>query len=676
MRLQTAGLFLALAVATAQADVHFSGLYHNNTNLNPQTEAVPSFPTNTFLELQYDRSNVVFHFLTQSPAGNPDESVEASVRIFSTHTETPGAFFQANVVLSETNLFHGAVTNGTATLDLWRVDWTPPHGFAGAVFYAPRILVRDTNGVQTDQQYLLATIGTNTGPQWGDNSAFYPENPQAIGDNPFDHDYSFAWTNAAPLNYDMIYFNNTNAALPENEEVPGLGGIKFFQFNTASNEQSYIHTIVPQGAINGYSVRAFLTDGPGLFTFGGTFLTNVVLTPTNQFHGLPTSGAVTMDVWRAGFYPPSGWIGTIFYAPQIFTALDGSPYLVRNDGLYTNNWLTDPQQFHTDPVARDWSFTVASPIVRTSLQRDFLYHNNTNLNPQQEFIPDTDGLRFLQVDYSKTTTTFYVITDSPLNLVPGEGLSLEIRTSYTTNGVDYVDQYTPMVFDRNILLSPNSFHGATTSGTRQVDLWRAEWPQPTANGQAITNAITVYYAPLLKTSSGTHQTDYTWLLTRIVAGGPGYGTNNYPVYPQLFGADPFSQDYFYVNQFTVLDADGDGMADAWEMTHFGTTTNAAGGDVDEDEWTNLDEYIADTQPTNPASFFGTITNAALAADVLTLVVNPSSTERLYDAYVTTDLLQQAWSAYGLAVQGNGGVLTLFVTNNAPTRNYRSGVRLP
>lgn len=42
------------------------------------------------------------------------------------------------------------------------------------------------------------------------------------------------------------------------------------------------------------------------------------------------------------------------------------------------------------------------------------------------------------------------------------------------------------------------------------------------------------------------------------------------------------------------DADGDGMADAWELAQFGSTTNQPGDDYDGDGSSNLNEYLAQT----------------------------------------------------------------------------------
>lgn len=50
------------------------------------------------------------------------------------------------------------------------------------------------------------------------------------------------------------------------------------------------------------------------------------------------------------------------------------------------------------------------------------------------------------------------------------------------------------------------------------------------------------------------------------------------------------------------DTDGDGIADAWELLHFGDLTIAnSKSDFDHDGFTDLQEYLADTDPKDPSS---------------------------------------------------------------------------
>ena len=669
-------------VGIARADVHFTGLYHNNTNLNAQTEAVPSLPTNTFLEVNYAAGNVSVYFLTESPAGNVDESVDASVRFYSNLLQEPGATFVTNVTLEPTNLFHGAVASGSQALDLWRVVWTPPHGFSGPVYYSPHVVTK-FNGNQTDQQYLLSSIGGNVGAQWGDNSFFYTTNAQFIGDDPFGLDFSFVWTNYTPLNFDYFYFNNTGTALPQAEDVPGLGGTKFLEWDYNPTNPSYAYLVAPVGGLSSMQTRFYFVNGGGEIYRPGAFYTNVVISDTNQFHSQPASGAVTLEVWRTAFYPPAGWSNeSVYYAHQITTPQDGAAWLV-TDPLgteavnVTNNYIAPQYVYTGGPFGRDWGFTPTAGIVRASIQRDYLYHNNTGLNPQTEQIPSAPGKTFLSVNNATTTTTFYVITDHPANTIPGETVYVQIRIDYDNPEYGFSPQYYNMAFDQNLVItSTPGFHGLPVSGTHTVDLWRFDWPMPRSTNApftVFTNAFAVYYSPFIKTVTGQfgYQTDFTFLLAN---GTP----NSYPVDPQYYGSNPFGNDFSYNHQFVSADADLDGLPDQWEQDKFGTTTNSATGDNDADGLDNLSEYIADTSPTDINSFFGIITNATRAANTESLIVNPSSTARVYDVYFATNLLSApVWTAAGLLVPGNGGTLVLTFTNGADAVRYlRTGVKLP
>ncbi len=47
----------------------------------------------------------------------------------------------------------------------------------------------------------------------------------------------------------------------------------------------------------------------------------------------------------------------------------------------------------------------------------------------------------------------------------------------------------------------------------------------------------------------------------------------------------------------TLDSDSDGLPDAWEYAYFGNLNQTASGNYDNDELTNLTEYIKGTDPT-------------------------------------------------------------------------------
>lgn len=116
----------------------------------------------------------------------------------------------------------------------------------------------------------------------------------------------------------------------------------------------------------------------------------------------------------------------------------------------------------------------------------------------------------------------------------------------------------------------------------------------------------------------------------------------------------------------VYDNDYDRLPDDWEVLHFGSLTNSAGGtnDWDNDVFIDYHEYIADTDPRNPSDYFSIRSaewNEALPGIVIAW---QSATGRLYSVAATTNL------ADGLSpvgsytdVAGTGG--TMAYTNYGP-----------
>lgn len=72
------------------------------------------------------------------------------------------------------------------------------------------------------------------------------------------------------------------------------------------------------------------------------------------------------------------------------------------------------------------------------------------------------------------------------------------------------------------------------------------------------------------------------------------------------GSEPLASSPFdkvIVSLAPELDVDGDGMANGWELQHFGSPTGAvAQADADQDEFSNLAEFLAGTDPYSDTSF--------------------------------------------------------------------------
>ncbi len=124
------------------------------------------------------------------------------------------------------------------------------------------------------------------------------------------------------------------------------------------------------------------------------------------------------------------------------------------------------------------------------------------------------------------------------------------------------------------------------------------------------------------------------------------------------------------------DSDGDGILDAWEMEHWNSVTNAdETTSSDTDPHTDLQEFIADTDPTNAASYFR-IKSIGYTNGVR--VCFDSSSGRLYRMRFIDDLQGSVWSNVPGQEQrfGLGPNDTMTDTNAVPQRYYRLEVERP
>ncbi len=120
------------------------------------------------------------------------------------------------------------------------------------------------------------------------------------------------------------------------------------------------------------------------------------------------------------------------------------------------------------------------------------------------------------------------------------------------------------------------------------------------------------------------------------------------------------------------DTDGDGLPDAWELVNFGSLAQGATGDPDGDGGTNLQEYLAGTNPNDPAGLLvitsfspGPIaTNATLSWQTVL--------SRKYFIEQNLDLGTPLWSDSGLGPIPPDGATTTrqFASTNGSMRFLR------
>jgi hypothetical protein len=128
------------------------------------------------------------------------------------------------------------------------------------------------------------------------------------------------------------------------------------------------------------------------------------------------------------------------------------------------------------------------------------------------------------------------------------------------------------------------------------------------------------------------------------------------------------------------DYDGDSMPSWWEVANglSAISSNAAAANADSDWMTDLEEYFADTIPTDANSYFPPVSVTNSAPNVTTMIISQTSTSRVYGIFANTNLLQspQNWMLIPPEKTGTASALTFITTNVLPRSNYRTGVRLP
>ena len=123
----------------------------------------------------------------------------------------------------------------------------------------------------------------------------------------------------------------------------------------------------------------------------------------------------------------------------------------------------------------------------------------------------------------------------------------------------------------------------------------------------------------------------------------------------------------------AYDEDADGLPDWWELEHgIDETSMVATNDLDNDQFTNYEEWLADTVPTNDASFLalGPFTNASE-------VVFSSSTNREYQIQYRLDLAEtnELWTTEVDWFTGTGPAHSEPVLSASSNRFYRLRARL-
>jgi hypothetical protein len=190
--------------------------------------------------------------------------------------------------------------------------------------------------------------------------------------------------------------------------------------------------------------------------------------------------------------------------------------------------------------------------------------------------------------------------------------------------------------------------GGPAAGMTSVNIGVSESNTSTSNG---------YSLQIIGT--GTHYSAYTW-------------------------TGPVTNSYGLLNIGQVIPSSGGGDVDGipvswWDRYSIPVLERLAANNPDGDPDSNFEEFVADTDPTNNASYFVyKVTNMTGRGTLQLLVGPPTTNSRIYDAFWCTNLILQGWIPLNFNVPGdiNGLSFYLTVTNDAAGRFYRTGVKVP
>ena len=305
-----------------------------------------------------------------------------------------------------------------------------------------------------------------------------------------------------------------------------------------------------------------------------------------------------------------------------YTNFQGRSELTFDFKAYNGNPYIDPLMFYTGEF-------IAEPQFRTNGVRQVdkkAILSNTNAQGEATFNLDglqaVDGDDFIQFNIHREYNDLHF--PQPAN--GGISVSNLLDGAAITNGQRFV--YSDMT-DAGVAVTADSGYHLLGLDVVRTDI---------NNGDRLTNSVS------FPTSYGNYVSNFSTNLEDLV------GDNRIE------------------NVVVAGDKTSSGVPYEW-LAQYGITNNqesAVDVDSDGDGHTTGQEYVADTNPTNPASVFSVMTGAN------GLEVPDSSTNRLYSYEATDDLISGNWTPSTNWSYGNGTNLVLDMDEGADSKWFYKG----
>ena len=118
----------------------------------------------------------------------------------------------------------------------------------------------------------------------------------------------------------------------------------------------------------------------------------------------------------------------------------------------------------------------------------------------------------------------------------------------------------------------------------------------------------------------------------------------------------------------LVDTDLDGLADAWEIDHFGTIAGNSAADLDGDGLTPRQEFLAGTDPNDPGS---TLHLEAWRTGSETQLRFAAAAGRTYTIQATDHVASESWTrVFDVPAERSPRVVSIPAPSSGPQRYYR------